>query len=50
MENYGLGGMPFTVMIEARWRQLMGLDDKWGWELLHTRLVGLQRTALIGSV
>jgi hypothetical protein len=25
--NYGLAGMPFTAMIEARWRQLMGLED-----------------------
>ncbi len=25
--NYGLNGMPFTAMIEARWRQLMGLPD-----------------------
>jgi hypothetical protein len=27
MQNVGLGGMPFTAMIEARWRQLMGLPD-----------------------
>jgi hypothetical protein len=27
MENNGLHGMPFTAMIEARWRQLMGLED-----------------------
>lgn len=26
-ENVGLSGMPFTAMIEARWRQLMGLPD-----------------------
>jgi hypothetical protein len=26
-ENYGLHGMPYTAMIEARWRQLMGLKD-----------------------
>ncbi len=27
IDNYGLRGMPFTAMIEARWRQLMGLPD-----------------------
>ena len=27
MESYGLRGMTFTAMVEARWRQLMGLDD-----------------------
>jgi hypothetical protein len=27
LENFGLDGMPFTAMIEARWRQLMGLPD-----------------------
>ncbi|MEQ1827671.1 MAG: ATP-grasp domain-containing protein [Pirellula sp.] len=27
LENVGLGGMPFTAMIEARWRELMGLPD-----------------------
>jgi len=25
--NVGLGGMPYTAMIEARWRELMGLPD-----------------------
>ena len=25
--NIGLGGMPYTAMIEARWRELMGLPD-----------------------
>jgi hypothetical protein len=27
MGNYGLSGMPYTAMIEARWRELMGLPD-----------------------
>jgi hypothetical protein len=27
LSNYGLDGMPFTAMIEARWRQLMMLSD-----------------------
>lgn len=25
--NYGLAGMPYTAMIESRWRELMGLPD-----------------------
>jgi hypothetical protein len=27
LSNFGLEGMPFTAMIEARWRELMGLED-----------------------
>ena len=36
--NYGLGGAGYTAMIEARWRELMGLEDNGVGKNLHENL------------